>query len=63
MMLTLRIIQFCHANNKHVRRLVQCWLNLQTSLVLLISNRHRMITYTDLYAPIRIGRKSGRTGL
>jgi hypothetical protein len=36
MMLTLRSIQFFHANNKQVRRLVQFWQNFQTSLVLLI---------------------------
>jgi hypothetical protein len=56
MMLTLRSIQFCLANNKQVimrccsyRRLVQFWQNFQTSLVLLIPNctRHRMITYTN----------------
>ena len=35
-MLTLRSIQFFHANNKQVRRLVQFWQNFQTSLVLLI---------------------------
>ena len=31
------------------RRLVQCWQNFQTSLVLLIPNctRQRMITYTN----------------
>jgi hypothetical protein len=31
MMLTLRSIQFCHANNKQVRRLVHFWQNSQTS--------------------------------
>jgi hypothetical protein len=49
MMLTLRSIQFFHANNKQPRRLVQFWQDFQTSLVLLIPNctRHRMITYTN----------------
>jgi hypothetical protein len=44
MMLTLRSIQFCHANNKQVLWLVQFWQDFQTSQVLLIPNCTSNIT-------------------